>query len=210
MEDKNITEKESLEIITTMIARTKERYMLGDGNILLMWGYLTLAISLLVWGLLTVTHNHAVNWLWFLIWIIGGTATQIMARKKAIKKGAKSYSDKVASRIWAIVGYSAIVSTFCCLGFFLFKGVNAWAVMFAFALVIVPTVEIAQGVVLNEKSLIWGGALGLLAGIFTICCLAGDIPLQASWYMPVFITAFIFMMVIPGHIINHKAKKQLK
>ena len=39
MEERKLTEKESLEVITTMIARTRERYI-GDGNIMLMWGYL--------------------------------------------------------------------------------------------------------------------------------------------------------------------------
>ncbi len=52
MDEKRINEKESIEIITSMIARTKERYMLGDGNIMLMWGYVTLCVSLLIWVLL--------------------------------------------------------------------------------------------------------------------------------------------------------------
>ena len=43
MEERKLTEKESLEVITTMIARTRERYI-GDGNIMLMWGYLTVAV----------------------------------------------------------------------------------------------------------------------------------------------------------------------
>ena len=45
MEEKRINERESIEIITSMIARTKKRYSLGDGNIMLMWGCLTLCIS---------------------------------------------------------------------------------------------------------------------------------------------------------------------
>ena len=47
MEDKKMTEKESLELITSMIQRTRERYV-GDGNIMLMWGYLTVAVTALV------------------------------------------------------------------------------------------------------------------------------------------------------------------
>ncbi len=43
MEDKKLTEKESLELIASMIARTKARY-LGSGNILLMWGYIVVII----------------------------------------------------------------------------------------------------------------------------------------------------------------------
>lgn len=206
MNDKTITEKESLEIITSMIARTKERYTLGDGNIILMWGYLCIAISALVWILLAITHNPAVNWLWFLIWIIGGIVSPIMVKRAAVRKGAKSYIDNIISRIWSVVGASAIASVMFCLGFLLIKGTNTWAAMLVFALIIVPFAGIAHGVVTKEKSIIWGGALGLLTGIFTICCIAGQIPLYASWYMPIFIVAFFCMMVIPGHIINHKAR----
>ena len=82
MEEKRITEVQSLEIITEMIARSNVRRKLGNGNIMLLWGYLTVAVSALVWTLLLVTKNPVWNWLWFLIWIIGGTVTPIMARKQ--------------------------------------------------------------------------------------------------------------------------------
>lgn len=207
MEDKNINERESIEIITSMIARTKERYMLGDGNIMLMWGYLTVAVSALVWILLAVIHHPAVNWLWYLIWIIGGIATPIMSKKREVKKGAKTYTDTIISRLWSIVGYSAIICTFICLGLFLAQGVDAWRAMIIFAVVIVPIVEIANGIVLNESSYVWGGALGIFAGIFITCCIAGGVALNATWFMPVFIGAFTCMMIIPGHVINHKARR---
>ena len=207
MEDRKLTEKESLEVIASMIARTKDRYV-GDGNILLMWGYLTVAVTAVIWMLLAYTRNPAWNWLWFLIWVIGGIATPIMARKGRYEHGAKSYSDKITSRLWSAVGYSAIMSTGCCLGFLLVKGIDAWVVMLVFALIIVPFAEIAQGVVLNEKSLIIGGGLGLAAGIFTACCIAGRIVLYAHWYLPLFIVAFVCMMIIPGHILNHNARRK--
>lgn len=38
MEERQLTEKESLEVTTSMIARTKQRYI-EDGRIMLMWGY---------------------------------------------------------------------------------------------------------------------------------------------------------------------------
>lgn len=44
MKEKKLTEQESISIIAEMISRTKERYI-GDGNIMLMWGWLTIAVS---------------------------------------------------------------------------------------------------------------------------------------------------------------------
>lgn len=208
MEDKKLNEKESLEVITAMIARTKERYMLGDGNIMLLWGYVVVAVSLLVWSLLVITGNHAFNWLWFLIWIIGGTVTPHMAQKKQKDYGVKSYSDRLSSRIWTTVGISSILSTAFCLGFMLLAGIDTWKMMFAFALIIVPSAEISQGIIINEKSLVAGGWIGLVTGIFTLCCIIGHVDLYASWFMPMFILAFTGMMIVPGHILNYKARHQ--
>lgn len=207
MEERKLTEKESLEIITSMITRTRERYI-GDGRIMLMWGYLTVVITAIIWTLIGVTHNPVWNWLWFLLWIIGGTLTPIMDKKMQHEKGFKNYSDIVTSRIWSTVGFSAIVATAICLAFLLVGGIDAWSMMFAIALVIVPFAEIASGIVVKEKSLIIGGAIGLSAGLFTMACIAGHVALYASWFMPLFIIVWVAMMIIPGHIINYKAKKQ--
>lgn len=207
MEERKLTEKESLEIITSMIERTRERYI-GDGRIMLMWGYLTVVITAIIWTLIGVTHNPVWNWLWFLLWIIGGTLTPIMDKKMQQEKGFKNYSDTVTSRIWSTVGFSAIVATAICLAFLLVGGIDAWSMMFAIALVIVPFAEIASGIVVKEKSLIIGGAIGLSAGLFTMACIAGHVALYASWFMPLFILVWVVMMIIPGHIINYKAKKQ--
>ena len=80
MEERNISAQESLEIITSMINNSRKRLHLGDGNILLLWGYLTVAVAALVTTLLIITHNQVFNWFWFLIMIIGGTITPRMAR----------------------------------------------------------------------------------------------------------------------------------
>lgn len=207
MKTETMTEKESLALITEMISRTKERYI-GDGNIMLMWGYLTVCVSALVWVMLALTHNPEWNYLWFLIWIVGGTTTPIMARKQYADKGMKSYSDNITSRIWSVVGWSAIGLTFCCLALMMFFAVDSWSAMFVLALIIVPFAEIAQGIVIREKSLVAGGSVGFATGLITMCCIVGRIPLGVNWFLPLFIVAFAAMMIVPGHILNRKAKSE--
>ena len=207
MDDKKLNERESLELITEMIERTKQRYV-GDGNIMLVWGYTSVAVAGLIWVLLAVTGNPAWNWLWFLIWIIGLGGSKLISRNEREKFGVKSYSDKMTSNLWSVVGWTAIVSSLLCFAFMFFLGVNSWLTMMVFALVIVPFAEIAQGIVVNEKTLIAGGAVGLLAGLITICCITGGVGLKASWFMPMFIVVFIAMMIIPGHILNRKNSAQ--
>lgn len=206
MEEKRMTERESLAVITEMISRTKERYI-GDGNIMLMWGYLTVAVSVLVWLLIAATGNPLWNWCWFLIPLVGGIATPIMSRKRDVKSGVKSYSDRVTSQIWFVVIISAVVSMLFNFGFGILAHIPTYAVMLVFALMIVPFAEVAQGIIVKEKSLIIGGAIGLCIGIFTVCCIVGDVAIRANWFIPLFIVAFICMMIVPGHVINYKSKQ---
>jgi hypothetical protein len=206
MEDKKLTEKESLEVITSMIARTKVRY-LGSGNILLMWGYLAVFTSISVWILLAATQQNVWNWLWFAIPVIGMPLTSIMARREKRTDGAVTYSDKITSHLWSIFGVSEIVLTFICLGFSLIGGIKCWTAMPVYTFIAAPFAEIAQGLIVKEKSLTWGGIVGLAIGMVLVCCVTGKIPLLANWFMPLFILFWVVMMIVPGHIINHKAKK---
>lgn len=206
MEEKKLTELESISIIAEMISRTKERYI-GDGNIMMMWGWLTVAVTCLVWSLLAATLNPAWNWLWFLIPAIGGTLTPIMAKKSERKQGVKTFSDKISSQIWLAVGLIGMIATIVCLGFG-FAGIYAWSLMFVYALIIVPFAEIVQGLIVREKSLVIGGAAGIAVGIFTTGCLISNITLYAYWFLPTFMLAFVCMMIIPGYIINRKAHRK--
>ena len=206
MEDKKLTEKESLEVIISMIARTKARY-LGSGNILLMWGYLAVFSSILVWILLAATRQNVWNWLWFAIPVIGMPLTSIMARREKRTDGVVTYSDKITSHLWSIFGVSEIVLTLICLGFSLIGGIKCWTAMIVYTIIAAPFAEIAQGLIVKEKSLTWGGIVGLAIGMVLVCCVTGKIPLLANWFKPLFILFWVVMMIVPGHIINHKAKK---
>ena len=206
MEDRKLTEKESLEVITSMIARTKVHY-LGSGNILLMWGYLAVLESILVWILLASTQQNVWNWLWFTIPVIGMPVTSIMARREKRDYGAVSYSDKITSHLWWIFGLSEIVLTLVCLGFTIIAGIKCWTAMLVYTIIAAPVAEIAQGLIVKEKSLTWGGIVGLAIGMVSVCCVIGNIPLLANWFIPIFILFWVVMMIVPGHIINHKAKK---
>lgn len=207
MEERKLTERESIELITSMINRTKQRYI-GSGNIMLMWGYLVVAVAILVWVMIDRTHNGAWNWLWFAIPVIGGIATPIMARKENRKSGVTTYSDKVTSKLWTLFGLSEIVLTVLCLVANLWLGMDCWISMLVYSFIVAAFAEILQGIIVKENSLIAGGASGLFLGLVTLCWVTGRIPLYADIFMPLFLLGFVCMMIIPGHILNYKAKRQ--
>ncbi len=207
MEEKAISEKESLAVITEMIARTRRRY-LGSGNVLLMWGYLVVIVTASVWTLLALTRNESWNWLWFAIPVVGWPVMAAMLRKERGGEGVVTYSDKVTSRMWAIFGLSELVLAIVCLCFAWLGDIDCWAAMLVYTMIAAPCAEVAQGLVVKESSLVWGGLAGLAVSIVTVTCVCGGIPLRANWYMPLFILSWVMMMIVPGHVINRKAKSE--
>lgn len=207
MEDKKITEIESIEIISTMINRTRERY-LGSGNIMLMWGYLVVIATVLVWVMLDTTHNGDWNWLWFAIPVVGGIATPIMARKEKEQKRVTTYSDMITSKLWTIFGLSEGVLILMCLVAQLGFGVNCWIAMMVYSFIVAAFAEIVEGIIIREKSLVVGGSLGLLLGMVMLCCSLAGVPMYANIFLPMFMLGFVCMMIIPGHVINYKARRK--
>lgn len=208
MEERKLTEKESIEVITSMITQTKHRLHIGDGNIFLLWGYTTLFVGVLVWSLLLITRDQAVNWLWFLICVIGGACMPSILKKKKNETKVKYYTDVLSSGIWKIVTWVSVLCTALCIGFMLFTDKGCWIIMLEIPLLFVGILENVQGVIIQEKSLVYGGWAGIIAGIVTTCCVSAGIPLNVNWYLPLFLGAYTCMTIIPGHILNAKAKRQ--
>lgn len=210
MEDKKLNNQESLELITSMINKTKRQLHIGEGNLLLVWGYTSVIVALLVVALLYLTNGHpACSWLWFLIWIVGGIATIVITRKdkNRIEKSPLTYVDRLTSNMWCTVGILFGVGTLMALAFSAF-GLNAWLVMFIFAFMFIGFAVCMQGFIFREKSMVVGGVVSLLAGTFVTCCVISQVPLKAYWVIPLYIVCFIFALIIPGHVLNAKAKKQ--
>ncbi|MBQ8674273.1 MAG: hypothetical protein IJ511_09585 [Bacteroides sp.] len=205
MEEKNLNAQESLEIITRMIQHTRRRLCLGSGNVCLLWGYTSVAVALLVWVVGFFSAHPGWNFLWFLIWIVGGTLSRHVERRS--DDGARSYTDRISHGLWSIVGYCVLMGVALCLGFMLFRGANCWVLMLIFGLFVIGFAASMQGVILAEKSLMLGGGVGMLAGGVLLCCALSGVPLLAAWIIPLFMFSFVCMMIVPGHILNHKARK---
>lgn len=209
MEDKKLTEKESVELIVAMIENTRRRIVRGAGDMLLFWGYLCVAVVLLrylleYFGPRPLPSSTA-KAIWWLIPLIGIPYTLIKKRRNARTRNVLTYTDKLSTSLWDYVLWLSFAAMAIGALFFI-AGLNVWYVMLLFAFFVVGMAVSVQGIIINEKSMIWGGGFSVLSGGFlTVGMISG-----ASWLImftsPSLIIAFIFMMIIPGHILNHKAK----
>ncbi len=210
MEDKRLNNQESLELITSMINKTKRHLHIGQGNLLLWWGYVSAIVGLLVGvSLLLTGGNRACNWLWFLIWIVGGIGMMVINRKDKdrIEKEPFTYVDRITSNLWGTIGWMFALGTLISIGF-MFFGKDSWEVMLVFAFLLAGFGSTMQGFILQEKSMVAGGAFSLVAGTFVLCCVLSGVKLTITWVIPLFILCFVATMIIPGHVLNAKAKKQ--
>ena len=210
MEEKKLNNQESLELITMMINKTKRQLHIGQGNLLLWWGYVSAIVGLLVGVSLVLTGgNPNCNWLWFLIWIVGGIGMIVINRKdkNRIEKEPLTYVDRLTSNLWCTIGWLFGLGTLMSIGFNLL-GMDTWVIMLVFAFLLAGFGASMQGFIFREKSMVWGGAFSLVAGVFVLCCVLAHVPLLVQWVIPLFILCFVATMIIPGHVLNAKAKKQ--
>ena len=206
MEEKKINEKESIELIARMLSDTKSRLEVGDGNILLNWGVLTVAVATVVWIAVAVTNNPAYNGLWGLMvlgWLLNRKHT--VAQKK---RGYKSYTDQVCAKIWRAVSILGVSGALMCAIFQYATGTSPRFAMFIYALMVVGGGTFASGAVLKVRSMVFGGAFSVGFGFGLICCLLTGIAIKPVWLMPIFILCFGLMMILPGLEMRQKARKE--
>ena len=207
MEEKKLTEQESLALIAEMIQKTKKRIGLDCGTPMLLWGYTTVITAVLVHIALLLTQSHKAMLLWMLIPIVGWLLNLRFVKGEKRSGGeAKSYTDIITDRMWLFTTLSELIALALCAGFAAF-GYCVWIIMFIYSLMAVGAASTAQGIIIRENSLVAGGFVGIAGGLVVMGCKIGGIPLNATWAMPLFIGCFALMTILPGHLINRKAHR---
>ncbi|MDL2256429.1 hypothetical protein LJC38_07590 [Parabacteroides sp. OttesenSCG-928-K15] len=192
MQDKQLNEKESLELIAQMIRNTRQKMEENSGTMFLIWGYSTVIVTMLVWILLSKTGDYMWQWLWFLLPISGTLGAVFYTKNRKKKPRAVTYVDKVINYIWLILGIT---------GFLLSMVSIVLRLPILFIIVLIMGIGTTlTGLVVNFRPLTVSGIVGMVLSV--------ALPfLEWKMQMPAFALIFLFMMVIPGHYLNYKTKK---
>lgn len=206
MEDKKLTPQESMQLISDMIQNSKHRVAISDLRISLMWGILTILTAATVLTLLLTIGSSWANVIWFAIPVIGIPLNIMMAKKDISHKRATTFIDNVGNGIWKIVGFIALALSAGCLVVSILGYNQIWQTMFFYAFIIVGFGAATQGVMVKEKSYIFGGVVSILTGFTIIGAYLCHIPLPVTWTIPLYICCFLLMFIVPGLIIARKLK----
>ncbi len=205
MDDKKLNEQESLELISQMINQTKKESAVGSGDIFLIWGYICTLISLAVYALAYISRDGRWGWLYIAVPVAGLVVMGILARLIGKKyKGPKTYQAQSICGIWSCL--SAIFAVYMIVCLASWNHPDCWKGMFLFGLLLPGLGTACTGVILKEKVIALCGGLGAASGLIFLpeLCMGGGIPLNWTLLMAV---AMVISLVIPGHILNFKAKK---
>lgn len=196
MEDKILTEKESLELISRMIQNTKMKMAKNSGVPFLIWGYVTIATSFIVWYMLTATDNYRWNYLWFLIPLIGGVLFLFYMKNKQKEVHARTFVDRTITNIWLVLGISAFVIS-------LFS-------MFVYSIPILFLMILLMGIGTTLTGLTIGFKFLMICGLIGIIMSFSCLFIKNTDQILIFAAVFLIMMVVPGHVLNYVAAKEIK
>lgn len=209
MQERKLTEAESLALITQMIQNTHRRLTVNAGKPYLIWGYLTFTIAIFEW--LVVVNGWSFYWMfaWWLIPLLGFPLMLLTCRNKPTEP--KNYIDRAVEAVWIACSMAMI---------------PAFAIALFYRVSILPLVTLiisigtlVSGRLIAMKAVTWGGALFMCGTVamalhqfsmrhavvvenvneYTLFLYKGE--------MLIFALLFICGMIIPGHIINAKTRK---
>lgn len=193
MEDKKMSEQESLELISQVIRDSRKSVEYKAGSFSLIWGYVTVIVSLLVYAGFALTDYHEVAWLWFLIPIGGCLAMwRLGLSQKSLKR---TYFDRIINQVWMVLGLVGWGLSVACL---LLPG--AFSILFLISLIMSMGVTLT-GCIASYKTYIGFGITGIL---LSFLCLA----VKGEEQILIFAAIFVIMMIIPGHLLNRDVRRE--
>lgn len=204
MEEKKITEQESLQLISQMIQQTKRDSAIGSGDGFLIWGYLCTITSLAVVGLACCGGGYW-GWVYMAIPLIGFTVAGIYTgRRKKRPSRPVTYSTQSINGIWGCL--SGVFSAYLVWCLFNYDAPAGWAGMFMLALLLPGIGTCSTGIILKERVLQVCGLAGEMIGVFFLhhlCC--NGMPSTIVWPL-VMAGSMVITLIIPGHYLNYKTK----
>ncbi len=191
MEDKNLTPKESLSLISQMIENSKTR-MNENGFIYLLWGWLMSICAIAQFVLLQLEY-YEINYYPYFLAIPAGIYTGIYYARESKKEEGSGFLGNIFAALWISVALNILITAFV---FSFTFNINP----IPFILMFLGIGTIVSGQILHFKILIFGGIICNLLGIATIIIPFIYHPIIAAM-------AIIAADLVPGYALRNKYKK---
>lgn len=207
MEEKKITEKESLELISQMIQQTQQKIAVGAGMPFIAWGVIMIVVSTVIGSGILFTDNGLWMWGYFAIPVLGFAYNYANKRrtKKTEKPQMKTYIEENLQHVWKCISFILLVYPLIIL-VLRTNEPKAWIGMY-FLGVFMPTIgSFITGLMLKIRHFSYYINLPLSMCLFLLSDLFIN-NVMTNKYNFLFALITFFSLVIPGIIINKEARK---
>ncbi len=205
--DKNFTEQNSLQLINEMITQARDNIQKGSANSLIFAGYTVAATAILNFILLeVVTPAYQAFWIWLLM-IPMSIGCSIISWKIDKKSLVKTHVDKIITNIWLTFFFSVVLFLAAIFGFSI--ALDAWILTIMITPVIMIMMGAAQYItaVTSRFRPFRTGAIVFWIG--AVSCIVFPIVTDLNLQFIILAICMIFGFVVPGHILNKKAKENV-
>ena len=188
MED-SFNEKQSLELITGMINKAKNKFS-ESGTLYLVWGIAVLICSLAQFILGNLLGYKNAYYVWFFTWAVYIYQAIFLFKKKKNLK-VKTYTGEIIGYVWICF----IICFFIMLFILLYS--KSFNLIYSSILVLYAIPTFLSGAILKAKPLLIGGIC-----CWALACLSLFIPLQ--YHLLLISLAVLLAWIIPGLYLRNK------
>ncbi len=196
MNETHLNEKESLEVISTMIRVSQKNLAKGTANTFLVMGYCSTIISLIIYVLLITTGNPLAHTLWSLLLF---AAVYLYIKNRNYKPAVTTHIDSAITHIWNAVGF-AMLGAVVIIVLNTYKQPQYFALMMPISLILIAMgSSVSSAVSKISKS---ASTAGLSFTIVVATNMLMDIAQDGKLSDNVFIVAaicFVILLILPGY-----------
>lgn len=201
MEEKVLTEKESLELISQMIQATKKNRSVSPGKEQLYWGYFTSILALTIYLLIEFTSSGIWSWGWLFMFVFWGLFSFIHRRENVVV----TYIDKTIGQVWQVLGWMFVITFFVVAIFGAIYGREDFILMMPLSLLYCGLGVSITGIIVREPWMIYPPLLSFTVCFYMLQMLVIGHHATNLWNL-LFGLSFVVTYVVPGHITNKKSK----
>ena len=207
MEEKKISEQESLDLISQMIEQTKRDSSIGSGDTFLVWGYIGVIVSLCALLVPRFYGGGYQGWVFVAIPVLAFAITYIMeARKKKKSIAPATYTTKSINSIWKTIVFVLLGYPILCL----MQGDDhpeGWTGMFMLCMLLPGIGTYCTGLIMKESPVKFCGQFAIIFACCDLLYICKSGPVIQTGQIIAMCLCMVIALVIPGHYLNRKSKK---
>lgn len=192
--EKELSPQESLELIRSMINKTKDSVAV-DSFYFLLWGWLVFVCCITSYVLKVYLHNpHH----YFVFWAmpLGGVISAIYGSRQSRVQRVKSFVDEALGFLWMAVGVSFFVLVVINM-----LSISAWQTAFTYYILLYAIGTFVSGSLLRFKPLIIGGIIN-----FVLAAVSAKFGYDNQ--LLIGSLAILISYIIPGHLLRIRHQQQ--